>query len=252
MVGSGSPVAKVRRKIYPWLRSWPARPNSSFMFQGLEYRTRGRVGNVELKRIWYESTISCVLYLTKCGVEPSIDIYIQCTVWILCFLWLYGVRMLIVCTDYLWYVQYLGIQCTGYRNTMYWIQEYNVLDTEIQCTGYGNTMYCIQEYNLLDTKIQYTGYKNTIYWIQKYNILDTVTQYIFWHGCWVNFWSNDSPTKTTEIDAKPHFGEMLTVQWYLQLSSLLCRDDFQGYLESSDTTVVNFYCILPIFIILWS
>ena len=161
--------------------------------------------------IWKYNFLCFISYKVRCRTFDWY-IYIQCTVWILCFLWLYGVRMLIVCTDYLWYVQY------------------NVLDIGIQCAGY----------------------KNTIYWIQKYNILDTVTQYIFWHGCWVNFLSNDSPTKTTQIDAKPHFGEMLTVQWYLQLSSLLCRDDLQGYLESSDTTVVNFYCILPIFIILWS
>jgi len=37
------------------------------------------------------------------------------------------------------------------------MQDYNVLDTGIQCTGYRNTMY---------------GYRNTMYWIQLYNILD--------------------------------------------------------------------------------
>ena len=34
-----------------------------------------------------------------------------------------------------------GIQCTRYRNTKYWMQDYNVLDTGIQCTGCRNIMH---------------------------------------------------------------------------------------------------------------
>ncbi len=43
---------------------------------------------------------------------------------------------------------------------MYWIREYNVLDTGIQ--EY-NVLYRIQEYNVLDTGEKCNGYRNTMY-----------------------------------------------------------------------------------------
>ena len=82
--------------------------------------------------------------------------------------------------DKMYWIQ--NLQCTGYRNTMYWIQEYNVLDVQeynvldsgIKCTRNRITTYLIPCYVVLDTGIQFTGYRYTKYWIQKYNVLDTV------------------------------------------------------------------------------